>query len=68
MALTFKRLDIRGLSPESANEKLAKSLKEMNKIPESCKTLTLIEENYNSSKFSKDPEKIKNSLNCVENN
>ena len=26
MALTFKRLDIRGLSPESANEKLASSL------------------------------------------
>ena len=47
---------------------LAKSLKEMNKIPESCKTLTLLEENYESSKFSKDPEKIKNSLNCVENN
>ena len=47
---------------------LAKSLKEMNKIPESCKTLNLLEENYKSSKYSKDPEKIKDSLNCVANN
>ena len=34
MALPFKRLDIRGLSPESANEKLAKSLKDR-KVDES---------------------------------
>ena len=47
---------------------LAKSLKDMNKITESCKTLTLLEENYKSSKFSKDPEKIRDSLNCVVNN
>jgi len=43
---------------------LAKSLKNMNKIPESCKTLTLLEENYEGSKFTKDPEKIKDKLNC----
>ena len=43
---------------------LAKSLKEMDKIPESCKTLTLLEQNYEGSKFTKDPEKIKDKLNC----
>ena len=43
---------------------LAKSLKEMDKIPESCKTLTLLEQNYSGNKFTKDPEKIKDKLNC----
>ena len=43
---------------------LAKSLKEMNKIPEACKTLTLLEENYQGSKFTTDPEKIKNDMSC----
>tara|TARA_B100001173_G_C15952397_1_gene532016 strand:- start:182 stop:1105 length:924 start_codon:yes stop_codon:yes gene_type:complete len=43
---------------------LAKSLKEMNKITESCKTLTLLENNYRGNKFTKDPDKIKNKLNC----
>ena len=43
---------------------LAKSLKEMNKIQESCKTLALLEEGYKGNKFTKDPEKIKEKLNC----
>ena len=43
---------------------LAKSLKEMNKINEACKTLDLLDENYKGNKFSKDPEKIRKSLNC----
>ncbi len=43
---------------------LAKSLKEMDKIPETCKTLTLLEQNYIDNKFAKDPEKIKTDLNC----
>ena len=50
-------------APEMYYE-LAKSLKEMNKIPESCKTLTLLEQNYKGNKFTKDPEKIKDKLNC----
>ena len=50
-------------APEMYYE-LAKSLKEMDKIPESCKTLTLLEQNYKGNKFSKDPEKIKDKLNC----
>ena len=50
-------------APEMYYE-LAKSLKEMDKIPESCKTLTLLEQNYEGSKFTKDPEKIKDKLNC----
>ena len=50
-------------APEMYYE-LAKSLKEMKKIPESCKTLTLLEQNYKDNKFTKDPEKIKNKLNC----
>ena len=40
------------------------NLKEMDKIPESCKTLTLLEQNYKGNKFTKDPEKIKDELNC----
>ena len=50
-------------APEMYYE-LAKSLKEMDKIPESCKTLTLLEQNYKGNKFTKDPEKIKVELNC----
>ncbi len=47
---------------------LAKSLKRMNKTTESCKTLTLLEENYKGSKFVNDPENIKDKLNCEVNN
>jgi tol-pal system protein YbgF len=43
---------------------LIKSLKELNKIPEACKTFILLSEKYKASKFAKDPEKIKNQLNC----
>ena len=43
---------------------LSKSLKEMNKVSEACKTLVLLEENYKGNKFTKDPEKIKDKLNC----
>ena len=50
-------------TPEMYYE-LAKSLKEMDKITESCKTLTLLEQNYEGNKFTKDPEKIKDKLNC----
>ena len=50
-------------APEMYYE-LAKSLKEMDKIPESCKTLTLLEQNYTGNKFTKDPEKIRAKLNC----
>ncbi len=46
---------------------LSKSLKEMNKFPEACKTLDLLEKNYKENKFSKDPEKIKDKLNCLNN-
>jgi len=50
-------------APEMYYE-LAKSLKEMDKIPESCKTLILLDQNYKGNKFTKDPEKIKDKLNC----
>ena len=50
-------------APEMYYE-LAKSLKEIDKIPESCKTLNLLEQNYEGNKFTKDPEKIKDKLNC----
>ena len=50
-------------APEMFYE-LAKSLQEMDKISESCKTLTLLEQNYKGNKFTKDPEKIKDKLNC----
>ena len=43
---------------------LAKSLKEMKKNPEACKILSLLDKNYKGNKFTKDPEKIKNSLSC----
>tara|TARA_B100000029_G_scaffold509174_1_gene597738 strand:+ start:1424 stop:2353 length:930 start_codon:yes stop_codon:yes gene_type:complete len=54
-------------APEMYYE-LAKSLKEMNKISESCKTITLLEEKYEGNKFAKDPEKIKDKLNCQASN
>ena len=47
---------------------LAKSLREMDKIPEACKTLSLLEENHRGNKFAKDPEKIKVKLNCENQN
>ena len=50
-------------APEMYYE-LAKSLKEMDKITESCKTLSLLEQNYKGNKFTKDPEKIKDTLKC----
>ena len=50
-------------APEMYYE-LAKSLKEMDKFPESCKTLVLLEQNYEGNKFTNDPEKIKDKLNC----
>ena len=50
-------------APEMYYE-LAKSLKEMDKISESCKTLALLTKNYEGNKFTKDPEKIKDKLNC----
>ena len=50
-------------APEMYYE-LAKSLKEMDKISESCKTLALLAQNYEGSKFTTDPEKIKDKLNC----
>ena len=50
-------------APEMYYE-LARSLKEMDKIPETCKTLTLLEQNYKGSKFTKDPEKIKDKISC----
>jgi len=47
---------------------LARSLKEMDKSVEACKTLSLLEKNYKDSKFVKDPEKIRDQLNCTTNN
>ena len=44
---------------------LTKSLKEMNKIPEACRTFELLEKNYKGNKYTKDPEKIKDALNCT---
>ena len=43
---------------------LVKSLKEMNKIPEACKTFSLFKDNYNGDKFTKDPDKIMDKLTC----
>ena len=50
-------------TPEMYYE-LAKSLKSMDKDIEACKTLSLLEQNHEKNKFSKDPEKIKIDLNC----
>ena len=47
---------------------LVKSLKEMNKTIEACKTLKLLKENYKGNKFSKDPDRIEDKLNCKVNN
>ena len=47
---------------------LSKSLKEMNRFSEACKTLSILSQNYKGNKFSKDPERIKDTLECeVEN-
>ena len=47
---------------------LSKSLKEMNKFSEACKTLSILNQNYKENKFAKDPDKIKDTLKCdVEN-
>ena len=43
---------------------LVKSLIEMNKIPEACKTFSLFSKDYNGDKFTKDPDKIMEKLNC----
>ena len=44
---------------------LTKSLKEMNKIPEACRTFELLEKNNKGNKYTTDPEKIKDTLNCT---
>ena len=54
-------------APEMYYE-LSKSLKEMNKFTEACKTLDILKKNYKGNKFSNDPEKIKNSLKCNDEN
>ena len=47
---------------------LSKSLKEMNKFSEACKTLAILNQNYKGNKFTKDPEKLRDKLECkVEN-
>tara|TARA_Y100001970_G_scaffold260448_1_gene342540 strand:- start:2545 stop:3468 length:924 start_codon:yes stop_codon:yes gene_type:complete len=47
---------------------LSKSLKEMNKFSEACKTLEILNQNYKGNKFTKDPEKLSEKLECkVEN-
>ncbi len=54
-------------APEMYYE-LSKSLNEMKKFSEACKTLGILEKNYQGSKFTKDPEKIREKLKCeVEN-
>ena len=53
-------------APEMYYE-LAKSLNEMNKFTEACKTLKLLEDNY-EGKYTQDPEKIKAELNCEVSN
>ena len=47
---------------------LSKSLIEMNKTSEACKTLAILNKNYKNNKFSKDPEKIRSKLNCEPEN
>ena len=47
---------------------LSKSLKEMNKFSEACKTLSILNQNYKGNKFTKDPEKIKDTLECEAEN
>ena len=43
---------------------LVKSLKEMNKISEACKTFVLFKESYKGNKFTNDPDKILDELSC----
>ncbi len=43
---------------------LSKSLKEMKKFPEACKTLNILNETYKGNKFTKDPENLKDTLKC----
>ena len=43
---------------------LSKSLIEMNKLSEACKTLAILDQNYKGNKFAQDPENIKNNLSC----
>jgi len=47
---------------------LSKSLIKMNKFSEACKTLSLLKLNYKDSNFNSDPEKIKNVLECNDEN
>ncbi len=47
---------------------LSKSLKEMNRYSEACKTLALLNQNYKGNKFINDPENIKDTLDCEEEN
>tara|TARA_Y100001970_G_scaffold147816_1_gene181438 strand:- start:7047 stop:7976 length:930 start_codon:yes stop_codon:yes gene_type:complete len=47
---------------------LSKSLKEMDKRSEACNTLEILSKNYKESKFANDPEKIKKSLECNDEN
>jgi len=47
---------------------LSKSLKEMNKLSEACKTLEILNKNCKQSKFASDPENINKSLQCNNEN
>jgi len=47
---------------------LSKSLKEMNRFSEACKTLSILSQKYKGNKFSKDPERIKDTLECEDEN
>ena len=47
---------------------LSKSLKEMNKFSEACKTLLILNQNYKGNKFTKDPDKIKDNMECESEN
>ena len=47
---------------------LVKSLKDMDKIFEACKTFLLFKENFSGNKFTKDPDKIMDKLNCDNQN
>tara|TARA_Y100001970_G_scaffold164586_1_gene201100 strand:- start:3579 stop:4517 length:939 start_codon:yes stop_codon:yes gene_type:complete len=54
-------------TPEMYYE-LSKSLIEMNKNSEACKTLLILNKNFKNNKFSKDPEKISQKLDCENSN
>ena len=47
---------------------LSKSLKEMNKFSEACKTLLILNQNYKGNKFTIDPDKIKDNMECESEN